>query len=416
MFQRALIMFKSAIKTIRRLDDFFYSGRKTKKILFVLTDGYGFACQAPVIKELLHYKDVHVSTTLDHEQPVDNIGFSCSADKELFLSLVVPTAKAALMKWNFVVDTHQNPFYPKRNALRVYMHHGTGFGATGTNLPTALSYQLYFGLSKVQKSYFEKLSPGIFDTERAFFSVGSPKTDEFAQSKFSRTRLLDKYGLEDRPTILITSHWNGNSTLSNFGTKVIEKLAESRNGYNIIQTGHPWLWSANKHVDKNFQQKLLKSMLKVETTHNNTKFLPDAVVFELLYISDLLIADQSSVITTYSLLDRPIVFFDNPYARKEKIGVKEIIDTYRSASHQFTSMDDLLDACEEAIKNPETKASGRKAMRETFSANVGKSCLVAADILKRSSSTFSVSSGSWKDILELSHQNMNTQDNISIIS
>ncbi len=276
--------------------------------------------------------------TTDSDISIKGINFKNDYERQLFYDLYIPFKKSVFLKWNLIVNSHLNGFYPKRHGLRIYMHHGTSYGSSGTNLPNAEQHDIYFGLAHEQRDYFNRLSPGIFDKSRAFFAIGSPKTDELVNGKYDRKKILVKLGLPDRPTILITSHWSKYSTLSVFGNRVFENVAASFPNYNIIQTGHPWLWTTNKNTDKKWSHHLENTLKEIENTYSNALFLPTYSVEPLLSISDMLIADHSSVITMYSLLDRPIVFFNNLEARKNNIGKDEIISKYINASHVFTEL------------------------------------------------------------------------------
>ena len=259
----------------------------------------------------------------------------------------------------------------------------------------------------MQRDYFERLSPGIFEKSRAFFAIGSPKTDALVNGKYDRDKILTELSLPVRPIILITSHWSKYSTLSAFGNKVFDKIASSFPDYNVIQTGHPWLWTANKNTDTIWCEQLSNQLRDVDKKYPNALFLPNYPVEPLLSISDMLIADHSSVITMYSLLDRPIVFFNNLDARKNKFGRDETINKYIGASHVFSRLEHLVDTCIESFDTPEKYREGRQLMRDAFFANPGSSSKIAADILSKISGVYSVKSPKWQKIMDLSQQMIN---------
>lgn len=395
---------------LRDIDDWLFERFDRNHILFVLTSGAGFACQAPVIHELLKKTGVKICTTTDEERDIDKIDFASENDRQLFEQLYIPFRRALFLKWNLLVNSHSNGFFPKRRALRVYMHHGTAYGNTGTQLPNALQHDVYFGLSVAQKGYFEALSEGIFDSQRAFFAVGSPKTDTLIAKVNDNNQLRDRIGLPNKPTIVITSHWSEFSTLHTFSDEVFRSLADYYSDYNVVQTGHPWLWTKNKNIDNAWASELANRLTMASNEYSNAFFLPNYSAEALFPICDVLVADHSSVITMYSLLDRPIVFFNNLEARKEKFGRSEIIDLYMGASSPFENLDQLIGACDVAVKRPDEKTSGRLALREAFFANVGSSSKVAAEILSQIGGVYSAGSKRWSNIMRRSKEMLATID------
>ncbi len=371
------------LKTMRHMDDWFYTRLSVRpRVLFVLSDGYGFACQAPVIRALLNYGNVVVRTISDRGQGVGEIEFACNADRSLYESLSMPTKWARLKKWHMVVDTHMNSFYPARSALRAYMHHGPGFGIMGNKTAIIEQCDIFFGLSETEHDWFERLNPGIFREKRRFIPVGFPKNDSLYRGEYDRRAILDQYGLSDRKTILITSHWQEQSTLRRVKHEAFRVLAAAFPDINVIQTGHPWLWQANRKVPKAWQEELLAGIEEVEARHPNARFIKTGDVESLLAIADLLVGDYSSVMTTYSLLDRPIVFFNDP---EFEFSIPNLKQVFIDASYSFSDVDTLVQACRTAFSDPASRSTGRANMRRTFYANEGHSAEYMAKMIRKNS-------------------------------
>ena len=121
----------------------------------------------------------------------------------------------------------------------------------------------------------------------------------------------------------------------------------------------------------------------------------------LLAAADLLVADHSSVITTYALLDRPIVWFDNP---DFEFALPEIGEVYRGATHLSTDCDGLVGVCRAALAAPEARAEGRARMRDTFHAHPGEAGAVAARVIESIGRCCRVGGGGWDRVLALSRQ------------
>ena len=388
------------IESLRNLDDLFYNGAKTLRVLFVVTDGYGFAGQLPIILPLLKADNVTVRTTTDFKHAWTDIEFNSSEEQRVFRDLYMDSTRASLSKWHFVVSSHVNGFYPRRHALKVYIHHGPGFGTLGSKLHIARNFDIFFGLSEAERLYFENFQPDIFSNDRAFFPVGFPKDDALINSGIQREQVLEELGLDDRKTVLITSHWQSVSILRTFEEELFRQIADEFSDCNVIQTGHPWLWQPNKKQEESWRESIIRKCRDVEREFPNTRFLPAKPVDPLLISSDLLIGDHSSVMTTYSLLNRPIIFFDNPELEFASNDIRQI---YREASHAFCSLDNLSSICREALVHPEIKEKGRHTMRKTFHSNPGSAGETAAQVLLAAGPICSTQSREWRQIMSLSN-------------
>ena len=354
----------TVLNSLRNLDDRLYEGAQPLRILFVNTGSYGFSCQAPVIRSLRKIDGVYIRVTTDKACPLDPLEFANLEEDALFHEFYISTYAAILSKWHLIVDTHKNGFYPKRRALRIGMHHGPGFGILGSKIHLVQQYDIFFGLSSAERFYLEEIQPEVFNTNRAFFSVGFPKTDALINHKGANSKKLrSSLKLEDRPNILITSHWQSTSTLCTFGSLPFKSLAKAFPQYNIIQTGHPWLWKEDKEIDGLCRKTLFDDLKDVEKQYQNAYFLPHENAEELLTIADLLVADHSSIMTSYCLLDRPIVWFDNA---EVQFAIPAIRETYRQASNTFQKVDELPDACQRAMKDPDAHSTGRQFMKKLF--------------------------------------------------
>lgn len=390
---------KYILELARRIDDKLYENKNPIRILFIRTDNYGFSCLSPIIKKLSNNSDAYIKTTTHKPQSLKSVDFNSQEENEIFNQFYINNRLASYMKWHLIIDTHPNCFYPKRNALRIGMHHGSGFGILGSKVHYVKNYDIFFGLSQSEGFFLKSLDPAIFD-DLAFFPVGNPKLDTLLSDICSnRNRLKNKLALKNKKTILITSHWQKGSTLYYFGSNVFETLAQSFPEYNIIQTCHPWCWNENKQKFEAYNN-LFNQLKAIEDKYSSAYFLPFENPENLLILSDLLVADHSSIMTSFSLTDRPIVWFDNP---EIEFAIPEIKDIYRSASRSFNKIENLPKQCEEALNNPLEKKQGRKIMRKTFHANPGNAAEVAAETIQKIGSICSKKSPRWKDILNMSY-------------
>jgi len=394
----AKVIRDTILKLIRNFDDRFYDGNQPTRILFIYTHSYGFSCLVPIIQVLEKSKVVYLRTTTHKPVSLKDLEFANPKEHEMFHRFHIDSKKAIFAKWHLIVDPHPNNFYPKRRALRIGMHHGTGFGAMGSKIGFVQNYDIFLGLSRAERFFLEQLKKGVFENNRAFFAIGNPKADRLIENPNLTKKIRARLGVANRPTILITSHWETVSTLRSLGHYPFEILAESLPDCNVIQTGHPWLWEGRAQ-SKESKGQLFEKLQQVGERFTNAYFLPHENAEQLLHIGDLLITDHSSIFTSFSLLDRPIIWFENP---KLSFAIAEIKSIYREASVSFTEPQELPDICRKFLADPSYKAKGRKRMRETFHANPGAAGEAAADILCRIGSVCSQHSRGWDKILTLS--------------
>jgi len=118
----------------------------------------------------------------------------------------------------------------------------------------------------------------------------------------------------------------------------------------------------------------------------------------LLAAADLLVGDYSSVMTSYSLLDRPIVFFDKP---DFEFTFADLKDVFTGASHPFAHIDELVSACRAALSDPKVKAEGRARMRSVFCAHEGKSAAYMADLIHAIGRVSSTRESGWESVRTL---------------
>ncbi|GAB4178062.1 MAG: hypothetical protein OHK0026_06540 [Rhodocyclaceae bacterium] len=389
----------SVLAAARRADDAIAERVGSTRMLFVFGEPYAFSCQAGVIRELLGGSGILVRTTTAGNKRPAELVFSDPRDREIFARLHVPASRARYAKWHMIVQTHIGGFHPARNALRVYMHHGPGFGILGAKTFAAARCDVFLGLSEREREWFDTVAPDLFARHRAFFPIGFPKSDALVRGAYDAARTLARLGLPARRTILITSHWKTGSTLRVLMEQPLRALAAAMPDANVIQTGHPWLWEPNRDIPAEWQRELMERIRCVESAHPNARFVRTGDVEPLLGAADLLVGDYSSVMTTYSLTDRPIVFFDNPQV---EFYLPAFRDLFRNACHVFSQPADLVPACLAALAQPQARAGGRRAMRETFYANPGHAAQEAARVLAAIGSVCSVHSPKWQRVIELS--------------
>lgn len=388
------------LSALRRADDWVFERCGKHRVLFVVADGNGFGCQSPVIRALLANGRTVVRVVAQDNRRSSDFVFASEADGSLFEALRMDARTASLRKWHLVIYSHLCSFYPRRNALLAYMHHGPGFGSGGGH-HAVTRCDLYFGLSEAEFDYLDKRLPGVLGVSKAYFPVGFPKVDSLVRGQFDREEIRDRFALKADRTVLIASSWKNGGLVRALGTSPFESLAKAFPDWNVVQNGHPWLWQRRSDVDPRWQDETLRRMREVEQRYPNAHFLPNVPAEELAIVSDVLIADRTSVVTTFALLDRPIVLFDNlelpDYSRRTAL-------PYLAAAEVFHGADELIESCLAAMADSQEKAAARKELRDMFYANPGSAAQAMANVIERVGRVCSPRSAGWLRVMALSQR------------
>lgn len=389
----------AAVEALRDADDWLYERARRMRVLFVFPDPYGFACQAPVAAQLLQQPGVIVRALWDRKGPLASApAFSSARDEALYRQLRIAAVPASLSKWHVVVDSHLCSFFPRRRALRAYLHHGAGFGSGG-GVAAADNCPVYLGLSQAERAFIEGRRPGLFEHEHAFFPIGFPKADVLVDGSYDRSAILRGLGLPERPTILITSHYTPGGILRALGPALFEQLCSAFPSHNVIQTGHPWLWRDEEDELQAWRVDVRAQLDAVLARHAHARVVTDMLAEPLAAAADLLVADAaSSALTIFGLLDKPIACYaDAALERKGKPGLSHYLD----ASHVFRELGEALPACRAALAEPQARADGRRAIREIFYPHAGESAQRTAAVLRDIGKVCSVKSPQWPRVMAL---------------
>ena len=140
-------------------------------------------------------------------------------------------------------------------------------------------------------------------SEERIISTGVPRTDIFFDEEYKQNKINEIYTkypqLKDKKVIMFAPTFRGNGQKSatyDFDVFEIEKLYEAlKEDYIIISKLHPFI---KKHM---------------EIPEGCEDFVIDLSeereINDLLFITDILITDYSSVCFEYSLLNKPMIFF-----------------------------------------------------------------------------------------------------------
>lgn len=360
---------KTIVNTIRKLDDFVYSFGSIR-VLFVVRNNLGMLCFKPIIEEMNKRTNFKIAITVE----TANCYSPPKSMEALFNKYYIPTGNATNKKWHFVFTTDWTDLWFKRNMTLIYTRHGNAYGNSDIKADST-----YYNKNLVMKGYhniYFTNSPGdCADTEqwinkssksniKKSFITGLARSDKLAVSKKEDGKsFLKEYGLcQTKRNIVIGSHWPDKSLFRTLGVEFINTLCKEYQDANIIVTGHGNLW--RDELDN-----LLNRMNVVADKNDNCYFFPVlAENIGLLRSADIFIGDNSSFFVEFCIVDKPILFFDNP---DFIFGDKQVGCLYKKASTPFSTEAELLTEIDKVMTMPDLLCNHRKQVVDHFLANIG---------------------------------------------
>lgn len=237
-----------------------------------------------------------------------------------------------------IMARHLARKYPEPKIVKIGMRHGAYHFKDFVSSKRYNAFDEYFVTSKREVELARQ--KGINNA----VAVGYPKLDNAFNGKYN-PKVLAKYKKKielnaAKPTIIFTSTWD-KSKMSAI-EKWVNRLAELTDSYNILVSLHPWV--SHKY----------KAIIKLT---RNVTYISDKNVLPYLLISDLMIADMSSIIAEFCALDKPIVTFE---IKKGKRLSSEIIEMLENISYRINTFSELKKAIRNGLDNPAELSTQRK--------------------------------------------------------
>ena len=253
-----------------------------------------------------------------------------------------------------IMARHAPHKFPVKQIIKIGFDHGLYQFKKWTAPENYNRFNRYFVSSPEQVK--TAITLGITTTT----AIGYPKLDNAFNGAYN-DKLLSKIKAdlkldENKRTIIFTSTWNidGLSALDTW----IDRIGELTRKYNVLITVHTW-------TDKNKIKKL--KVVK------NAFFLDKFDVTPYLMIADVFIGDYNSLIGEACALNKPIVTFR---VSESKRSIKEITNMIESISLRIDKFDELKNAIEQSLSNPNKLKSERdnanKIMFYALDGNAGK--------------------------------------------
>ncbi|UCE06304.1 MAG: CDP-glycerol glycerophosphotransferase family protein, partial [bacterium] len=260
-----------------------------------------------------------------------------------------------------IMSRHATHKFPEQKIIKIGFRHGAFHFKTLANARYYNDFDLYFMTS--EREVEQAKARGIV-TARA---IGFPKLDPISNTSLDRT-MIDAVKRQanfdhKKKTVIFTATWDksGMSAIDRW----IDTIDDLSQFYNILVTVHPWT-----------SRKYLKKLRIIDSVF----FIEDPNVLPYLVIADVLVGDTSSIIAEFCALDKPIITFK---VVETKRTVPEITRLLKDISIQIENVDQLKDAIEYSLNNPEKKSEERQqARRMIFDKLDGQAGRRAAEIIK----------------------------------
>lgn len=187
-----------------------------------------------------------------------------------------------------------------------------------------------------------------------------------------RDGFLELEKKDDKPIILFSSTFSPRVTQAPRLLKTIEKLSKNT----------PWRWWVTFHPK--MAQETVDAYKAIQ--HDNLTFIETDNLIPYMEQADIMLADFSSMITDFVLLDKPVVTFRNPDGLEHLINVDNEEDIeqaigqaltrpaelmakitkFSEATHPYTdgkSSERVIDAVEQKLQNPSNVKKPRNLIR-----------------------------------------------------
>ena len=344
----------------------------------------------PIINELI-MRGERISLYLILDRDLD----STKSD----LSQLTGIAPLKILHWNrlnslgvfdvFITPTQWIPEQPAAN-LRICIFHGLPTKGNTFQPELIQHFNTLFFLGPLHKSLFHdyaEKNPGAASIIRTF-DIGYPKSDNLINGLFSKTAVIQRYGLDPmRSVILYAPAFDSGTSLDMYGEKVIENLLKL--DANVIVKLHPMCYDPRYYPGGiNWGERLRRFKENPRFFHSGNQPLDP-----FLAASDILVTDVSGTALEFMLLNKPVVFIDCPdffintldqpgYERAKDDVLQDIrANAGRNAGIVVPDPSHLPDAITRSLEFPSEFEQQRLSVRHKLLYNPGKSTSAAVDTL-----------------------------------
>jgi hypothetical protein len=230
----------------------------------------------------------------------------------------LPYTISKKIKWDLILFPDHGGYF-RKDIKKIYMGHGISggkivdghpyvFGPNSLDENGEVIYEKIFNSSEYAVSKISKCYPKFYPYIRV---VGRLFVDQLLsysedQRKSEILRLKFEPG---KKTIMLTSTWGPDSMIQQLGLDFVHAVEALRGSYNVIVSLHFLNFIPNSFKGLKMEELFRSPMAGVHIVpphESGTRYLP---------LADLLVMDHTSLGFYYTVLQRPIIFYDNPQIR-----------------------------------------------------------------------------------------------------
>lgn len=255
-----------------------------------------------------------------------------------------------------IMCRHATHKFPCKAIIKIGMRHGAYHFKRMTKARNYNQFDLYLFSSKDDLEAAQKIGVNVG------INAGFPRLDiAFDKDVIKKAELLKQQA--HKPCILFTATWD-KSGMSGIH-KWYDKLHILSSKYQIFVTYHPW-------TDARYIRHL--------QAYKDIELIEEDNLYPNILASDVVIGDRSSLLAECSALQKPIIVFKTPLAKRSLEEIEELIKMF---SIQIESFDQLPETIERVLSNAATlfpeRERANRIMFDTIDARAGKQ---AAKLIK----------------------------------
>jgi len=265
-----------------------------------------------------------------------------------------------------------------------------------------VNYDCHFLTGQLNREQVEQAirEYGLENNGIKLYDIGYPKLDEMLSGKWNHNVIMDELGLDNtKKTVIYAPSWDEGLSLRTFGMAIIDALVKipdinliiKLHPISLVDDDHPYFEMYTGGIN-------WKEALRKYEHHENVLFPITSYINPLLYISDLLITDVSSVALEYVFLERPMLFYESRFyfenilptlynefgnkALDPKDQMKNLrINGGRNFGLIFRDLDEMTALIKENLDRPYTYSTEDKKIIQGLLYNPGCAAKIAASQL-----------------------------------
>ena len=349
----------------------------------VLFTGYApvhFVCFLPLYERMMHTPGIEAFVAGGLREKTENGPIFHSL--AMYRPFGIPAKRILTMEemkssdFDLLFAANTKMLEPRSVGAKVQIFHGVSFRNRAIRKENLGADYFFMAGPYMERRFVEA---GLLqEGDRRALPIGFMKTDRLVDGSLDRRTLLASHGFDgSRPVLLYAPTGQKHCSLDLMGVEFIERVkATGRYDLLIKLHDHP------HDVTVDWPARL------AELEDDHTRLADSFDVIPLLYLSDLLVTDASSVSSEYALLDRPMVFLDVPKllakaAAKEGSMMDE--NTWgRRVGTVCPTADAAVEAIQHSLANPDEHSEIRRSMAADLFYNPGTATQAALEWLQSS--------------------------------